>query len=193
MRLFEINKKYTHKILFNRKDNYTLQIAVWRSCHHNPKLKKKIFITNLILIFFAFFFLNLPLAIGFNVETINYKNITLNVWDLGGQTSIRPYWRCYYANTNAIIYVVDSSDTDRIGIAKDELHQMLNEDELKNAVLLVFANKQDLPGAMSAAEVSEALELNKLKNRQWSIYKASAIQGTGLEAGLDWLVEKIKK
>ena len=85
--------------------------------------------------------------------------------------------RCYYANTTAIIYVVDSSDKERISIAKDELHSMLNEDELKDAVLLVFANKQDLQGALNVAQVSETLELQKLKNRQWSIFKASAIQG----------------
>merc|ERR1712224_56010 len=54
-------------------------------------------------------------TIGFNVETVQYKNIKFQVWDLGGQTSIRPYWRCYYPNTNAIIYVVDSADPDRIG------------------------------------------------------------------------------
>lgn len=64
-------------------------------------------------------------AIGFNVEQVTYKNLKFQVWDLGGQTSIRPYWRCYYSNTDAIIYVVDSSDKDRIGISKQELVSML--------------------------------------------------------------------
>jgi len=111
---------------------------------------------------------------------------------LGGQTSIRPYWRCYYANTNAVIYVVDSADPDRIGISKDELVAMMDEEELKDACLLVFANKQDLPGALSDAQVSEALGLSSLKNRQWSIFKASAIKGEGLHEGLDWLVNALK-
>lgn len=57
-------------------------------------------------------------TIGFNVEQVTYKNLKFQVWDLGGQTSIRPYWRCYYSNTDAIIYVVDSADKDRIGISK---------------------------------------------------------------------------
>jgi ADP-ribosylation factor-like protein 1 len=107
------------------------------------------------------------LAIGFNVETITYKNIKFQVWDLGGQTSIRfvnvkvdhyerPYWRCYYNNTDAIIYVVDSADKKRMGIAKDELFAMLEEEELKNAILVVFANKQDLKDALSVEEVSIA-------------------------------------
>lgn len=64
------------------------------------------------------------------------------VWDLGGQTTIRPYWRCYYANTDAIIYVVDSADTDRLSLSKAELVSMLEEEELKTTALLVFANKQ---------------------------------------------------
>lgn len=64
-------------------------------------------------------------TIGFNVETLNYKNVKFQVWDLGGQTSIRPYWRCYYPNTDAIVFVVDSADTDRLKIAKQELVAML--------------------------------------------------------------------
>lgn len=84
----------------------------------------------------------LPTAIGFNVETVTYKNIKFQVWDLGGQTSIRPYWRCYFPNTQAIIYVVDSSDVERIGITRSEFHNILEEEELKDALLLVYANKQ---------------------------------------------------
>ncbi|GFY80669.1 ADP-ribosylation factor 3 [Actinidia rufa] len=110
------------------------------------------------------------LSIGFNVETVQYNNIKFQVWDLGGQTSIRPYWRCYFPNTQAIIYVVDSSDTDRLVIAKDEFHAIL----------------EDLPGAVDAAVVTEALELHKIKNRQWAIFKTSAIKGEGLFEGLDW-------
>ncbi|KAF7154190.1 hypothetical protein RHSIM_Rhsim01G0008800 [Rhododendron simsii] len=98
----------------------------------------------------------------------------------------RPYWRCYFPNTQAIVYVVDSSDTDRLVIAKDEFHAILEEEELKGAVVLVFANKQDLPGAVDDAAVTEALELHKIKNRQWAIFKASAIKGEGLFEGLDW-------
>ena len=64
-------------------------------------------------------------TIGFNVETLQYKNIKFQVWDLGGQTSIRPYWRCYYPNTDALIFVVDSADHDRLKIAKQELFAML--------------------------------------------------------------------
>eukprot|EP01039_Chlorochromonas_danica_P002856 gene2856-3120_t len=131
-------------------------------------------------------------TIGFNVEVLQYKNIKFQVWDLGGQTSIRPYWRCYYPNTDAIIFVVDSCDTERLGVAKQELMAMLEEEELKDAILLVFANKQDSKGAMNSRAVSEALGLSEIKNRQWSIQETSALKGAGLFEGFDWLVTCIK-
>merc|ERR1711935_754919 len=86
-------------------------------------------------------------TIGFNVETVEYKNISFTVWDVGGQDKIRPLWRHYYQNTQGLIFVVDSSDRERIQESHDELHKMLNEDELRDAIVLVFANKQDLPNA----------------------------------------------
>eukprot|EP01064_Diplonema_japonicum_P009613 TRINITY_DN1708_c5_g1_i1.p1 TRINITY_DN1708_c5_g1~~TRINITY_DN1708_c5_g1_i1.p1 ORF type:complete len:183 (+),score=32.73 TRINITY_DN1708_c5_g1_i1:43-591(+) len=131
-------------------------------------------------------------TIGFNVETITYKNLSLQVWDLGGQTSIRPYWRCYYSNTDAIIYVVDSVDRERLGIAKEELFAMLEEEELKDSVLVVYANKQDMPGAMNEAEISEVLGLSAITDRQWHIRKTSAAKGEGLFEGLDWLCTEIQ-
>lgn len=114
------------------------------------------------------------------------------VWDLGGQTSIRPYWRCYYPNTDAIIFVVDSADTERMPVARGELAAMLEEEELKDAILLVFANKQDQKGAMNAEQISDALGLPEVRNRQWSIQETSALKGKGLFEGFDWLVTCIK-
>jgi ADP-ribosylation factor-like protein 1 len=126
-------------------------------------------------------------TIGFNVESVTYKNLNFNVWDLGGQTSIRPYWRCYYANTAAVIFVVDSTDIERLQTAADELAAMLNEEELKDAALLVFANKQDQPGAKGAGDISQALRLGELRDRNWSIMACSAVEGSGISEGMDWL------
>eukprot|EP01084_Bolivina_argentea_P035576 65976_1 len=131
-------------------------------------------------------------TIGFNVETLQYKNIKFQVWDLGGQSSIRPYWRCYYPNTDAIVFVVDSTDTDRLGVARQELQAMLEEEELKGAVLLIFANKQDQRGACNATQVSEALGLPELRARQWSIQESSALKGKGIFEGMDWLAACLK-
>ena len=121
---------------------------------------------------------------GFNVETVEYKNISFTVWDVGGQDKIRPLWRHYFQNTQGLIFVVDSNDRcsdsderqhvilprrERIGEARDELMRMLAEDELREAVLLIFANKQDLPNAMNAAEITDKLGLHSLRNRNWYI------------------------
>lgn len=106
-----------------------------------------------------------------------------------GQSSIRPYWRCYYANTEALIYVIDSSDSERLATSRSELLTMLAEDELKNVPVLVFANKQDVAGALSPAEVSEKLGLaGQEKGREWSVRGSCATKGEGLEEGLDWCV-----
>lgn len=124
--------------------------------------------------------------LGFNVETVEYKNIQFTVWDVGGQDKIRPLWRHYFQNTQGIIFVVDSNDRDRVVEAREELQRMLNEDELRDALLLVFANKQDLPvrigqfernalslicfqNAMNAAEITDKLGLHSLRQRAWVI------------------------
>ncbi|KAG5666769.1 hypothetical protein PVAND_014779 [Polypedilum vanderplanki] len=132
-------------------------------------------------------------TIGFNVETVEYKNICFTVWDVGGQDKIRPLWRHYFQNTQGLIFVVDSNDRERVVEAERELHNMLNEDELRDAVILVFANKQDLPNAMSASELTEKLRLNSLHNRSWYIQATCATQGNGLYEGLDWLSKELEK
>merc|ERR1711991_677540 len=139
-------------------------------------------------------------TIGFNVETVEYKSLKFMVWDIGGQDRIRNLWRHYYNGTQGLIFVVDSSDRDRIDEARDELHKALNEVELEKVKVrsscvvfifmfiqvLVLANKQDLPQAMPAAEVSERLQLKDIKDKPWYIQSCSAISGDGLSEGLDW-------
>jgi small GTP-binding protein len=131
-------------------------------------------------------------TIGFNVETISYKNIDITCWDVGGRDKIRPLWRHYYKNTNALIWVVDSNDVERMEATKDEMMRTLKEDELNYIPLLVYCNKQDLPNAMSSLKVAEALELNKF-TRSWFIQGCSATSGDGLYDGLDWLSTAIRE
>ncbi|KAH0502898.1 Fascin-3 [Microtus ochrogaster] len=104
-------------------------------------------------------------TIGFNVETVEYKNICFTVWDVGGQDKIRPLWRHYFQNTQGLIFVVDSNDRERVQESADELQKMLQEDELRDAVLLVFANKQDMPNAMPVSELTDKLGLQHLRSR----------------------------
>ncbi|KAF8592521.1 ARF/SAR [Ramaria rubella] len=133
-------------------------------------------------------------TIGFNVETVQYKNISFQVWDLGGASFQKPYWRCYYPQTSAIIFVIDSSDAARLQTSRAELLTMLSEDELREVPLLVFCNKQDIPGALKPEKISEDLGLaGGETGRQWSVRGSSATKGEGLEEGLDWLVNVIQK
>ncbi|KAK3307814.1 ADP-ribosylation factor family-domain-containing protein [Chaetomium strumarium] len=131
-------------------------------------------------------------TVGFNVETFTYKNIKFNMWDVGGQDKIRPLWRHYYSGTQGLVFVVDSSDHARIKEARTELHRILNDLEMSDCLLLVFANKQDLAGAMDIKTITEKLELSKLEKRPWFVQPAIAIQGEGLTEGFGWLSDNIK-
>mmetsp|Transcript_43704 Transcript_43704/g.68130 ORF Transcript_43704/g.68130 Transcript_43704/m.68130 type:complete len:181 (+) Transcript_43704:61-603(+) len=126
-------------------------------------------------------------TIGFNVETLEHRNVTFTVWDIGGQEKIRKLWRHYYQGTTGVIYIVDSSDRERIEDARDELFNVLQAEEMRDVVLLVLANKQDLPNALTSSEVAEKLGLNSLHKRRWFVQAACATRGQGLYEGLDWL------
>ncbi|KAL0477977.1 ADP-ribosylation factor [Acrasis kona] len=130
-------------------------------------------------------------TIGSNVEEVVYKNIRFQMWDLGGQESLRSSWSVYYTNTQGVVLVVDSTDRARIHFVREELAKILTQQDLTKAAILVFANKQDLKGAMSGAEVSKALNLHLVKDHEWHIQPCCALSGTGLMPGMDWLVDKI--
>jgi ADP-ribosylation factor protein 1 len=132
-------------------------------------------------------------TIGFNVETVQYKNITFTIWDVGGQDKIRRLWQHYYSGTDALIFVVDSNDRDRIEIAREELQKLMLEDSLRNAVVLIFANKQDLPHSMRASEITEKLGLSSYKGREWYVQSCRATTGDGIYDGLDWLKTALDK
>ena len=129
---------------------------------------------------------------GFNIKSVLHSGFKLNVWDIGGQKTIRPYWRNYYENTEALIYVVDAADRKRIDEAGFELDEILNEEKLATVPLLVFANKSDLLQAKSADEIAEALSLFNIKDRPWQIQACSAKTENGLEPGLKWVVKQVK-
>jgi len=131
-------------------------------------------------------------TIGFNVETIQYKKVDFTVWDVGGQDKIRPLWRHYYKNTDALIWVVDASDKSRIEESKEEMQNVLRDVELSQATVLVYANKQDLPGAVRSQKLAEQLGLPSLK-QDWYVQECAATKGEGLHEGLDAMVELMKK
>ena len=132
-------------------------------------------------------------TVGFNVDTVEYKRLSMTVWDIGGQKKLRPLWRHYFSGCKGLIYVVDSSDVDRLEEAGEELLSVLEEPELRGAAVLVLANKQDLPCAASASDVAKGLGLPSLRSHQWYVQPCIATIGEGLWEGMDWLVETLNK
>ncbi len=129
---------------------------------------------------------------GFNVENLKYKGLDLTIWDVGGQDKIRALWRHYLVGTDALIFVVDANDSERLELARDELHKLLDEPDLANAQLLVYANKLDLPHSMSPRDIADALKLSSQRTRKWHVQGTVARTGDGLYEGLDWLAAALK-
>ena len=103
------------------------------------------------------------------------------------------FCRHYFQNTDALIWVVDCNDRHRVDVAREELKKLLEADELQNAVLLVYANKQDLPHSLTCAEVSDKLGLHGIRHRPWYIQSTCAVSGEGLYEGMDWLCAQLRQ
>ena len=130
-------------------------------------------------------------TIGSNVEELVYENVKFQAWDLGGQESNRSLWDVYYMNTDGVIYVIDSQDENNYEESKAQFHKILKNSTLKNATILIYANKQDLQGAKSINDIIRDYELDKIKNHSWQIQPCSALRGEGLIEGLKWLSEQL--
>jgi ADP-ribosylation factor protein 1 len=132
-------------------------------------------------------------VISFDVEFLNFQNVTFTVWDSGGHGScLLPLMLHYFPTTQGLILVVDSNDCERIDDAIIELDKVAMEGQLRDACLLVLANKQDAPNAMTVPEITERLGLHQLRRRAWHIRGTCATSGDGLLEGLDWLIHAIK-
>ena len=129
-------------------------------------------------------------TIGSNVEEVTWRNIHFIMWDIGGQENLRPSWSTYYQKTDVsgaahvygvqfVVCVVDSTDRERLHVVKEELYTMLANDALAKAAVLIFANKQDVDGAMTAAEISEEMNLTSVKTHRWQIQSCCALTGHG--------------
>ncbi len=130
-------------------------------------------------------------TIGSNVEEISHNNVKFQAWDLGGQESMRSVWDVYYISTDAIIFVIDSADTSNYEESKTQLLKLLQNEDLKSVVLLIFANKQDLDSVKPADELVKIYGLDQVKNHLWHMQPCSAKTGEGLMAGLKWLSDNL--
>lgn len=130
-------------------------------------------------------------TLGFNIKSMTYSKYRLNIWDVGGQKTLRAYWRNYYERTDGLVWVIDSADKLRMEDCAAELHKLLKEERLEGATLLVLANKQDIEGALSVQEIQNVLQLEKLKKRHSKVVPCSAVTGDGLVGGFDWIVSDV--
>ncbi|XP_069093570.1 putative ADP-ribosylation factor-like protein 5C [Lissotriton helveticus] len=130
-------------------------------------------------------------TIGSNVEEIILKNTHFLMWDIGGQEALRSTWTTYYSNTEFVILVVDSTDRERLTVTREELYRMLAHEDLQNAAVLIFANKQDVKNSMSTSEISKYLTLSGIKDHPWHIQACCALTGEGLPAGLEWMKSRL--
>ncbi|XP_066064209.1 ADP-ribosylation factor-like protein 2 isoform X2 [Chamaea fasciata] len=103
-------------------------------------------------------------TLGFNIKTLEHRGFQLHVWDVGGQSSLRSYWRNYFESTDGLVWVVDSSDRQRLRLCATELKALLRE---------------------------EALELDSIRSHRWRLQGCSAFTGRDLLPGLDWLLDDI--
>lgn len=131
-------------------------------------------------------------TLSFNAEVLDYKRMHFGLWDVGGQDNLRPFWRHHYTGTQAVIYIVDSNDEERISKSAEELHAMMADRELRFACLLVLANKSDLPYAVSAADIKRRMHLDELRHVNWHLIRTCARTGQGLEDALEWLHSNVK-
>lgn len=132
-------------------------------------------------------------TVGFAVEEFSLKNVSFTVYDMSGQGRYRSLWEHYYADVQAIIYVLDSTDKIRMCVAKEELDILLGHENIRqNRIpILFFANKMDIPGALSPEESMEHLELDRIRDKPWHITSSNAVTGEGIEEGIEWLCESL--
>ncbi|NHJ85546.1 MAG: GTP-binding protein [Asgard group archaeon] len=135
-------------------------------------------------------------TIGVNVEVLQRENVNMSIFDLGGQLHFRTLWGTLMKGSSAIIFVIDSSDRERIEEAKNELWKVLMDPLYPDAPLLIVANKQDKEGAMSIEELIRACDLDqpeKVGNRSWHIQPTVATTGQGVEEAIKWIVIELDK
>ena len=133
-------------------------------------------------------------TVGFNVSEVSKGRINFKVFDMSGAGRYRSLWEQYYREAGAVIFVVDSTDSLRLVVAKDELDNLLKHPELgKDVPVLFFANKMDVAGALAPPEIAEQLQLALITSRPWQIVPSDALTGAGLSRGVDWLGTYVKR
>lgn len=138
---------------------------------------------------------NVAPTVGFSEEKINSNSLNFTIFDMSGQSRYRNLWEHYFKDADAIVFVIDSADRMRLVVSREELENLLNHPEIRNKriPLLIYANKKDVKGAISVGEIRNELELDGIKNRGWRIFGTNALNGDGINEGLEWLSQELKE
>ncbi|KAI8897731.1 ADP-ribosylation factor-like protein 6 [Globomyces pollinis-pini] len=132
-------------------------------------------------------------TVGLEVQRVSYKNLILTFVDMSGQGSYRNLWQLYFNSSNAIIFVIDGTDKERMSVVHDELENIVNFKSTKNSPIVFFVNKMDLSTCISPSECVEILGINRIKDRNWTIFACSALTGDGISDGMMWLTDELIK
>ncbi|CAM9322625.1 unnamed protein product [Chrysoparadoxa australica] len=134
-------------------------------------------------------------TVGFQIEGFIKNNLNFTMFDMSGQGKYRSLWEAYYRDVEAIIFVLDSTDRIRACIAKEELDELLHHKDIArtSVPILLFANKIDMPGAMTPVEIVDLLSLNEINDKAWRVASSNALSGEGVEEGMSWLADQIRQ
>ena len=131
-------------------------------------------------------------TVGFKIESFSKSNINFTAFDMSGAGRYRNLWEHYYRDSDAIVFVIDCADKLRICVVKEELDRLNAHPDTERKPILFFANKMDVSGHLQPVECVQTLELDRIKNRTWHITPSNARTGEGLEAGVQWLSERLR-
>ncbi|CAG0889177.1 unnamed protein product [Cyprideis torosa] len=131
-------------------------------------------------------------TVGFNMRKITKGNVTIKVWDIGGQPRFRSMWERYCRGVNAIVYMVDAADREKIEASRNELHNLLDKPQLAGIPVLVLGNKRDLPNACDERALIDRMNLSAIQDREICCYSISCKEKDNIDLTLQWLIAHSK-
>lgn len=134
-------------------------------------------------------------TVGLNIGKIDISGVRLNFWDLGGQEDLQSLWDKYYAESHGVIYIIDSSDRERLESSKEAFDKMVGNESLEGVPLLVLGNKQDIDGCLSIRDIKSVFNdtAHRIGRRDCLVLPVSALKGDGVDEGIQWMVQCVKR
>lgn len=126
------------------------------------------------------------------MRKVTKGNVTIKIWDIGGQPRFRSMWERYCRGVNAIVYMIDAADREKIEASRNELHNLLDKPQLQGIPVLVLGNKRDLPNALDEKQLIEKMNLSAIQDREICCYSISCKEKDNIDITLQWLIQHSK-